>query len=89
MLVTNISHNIYRNAKDYTYLYGENPKEGSFTPHIHHSFDDRVDEIVLDGEMLAYSAAVDTILPFGTLKKAAKGDINIHPVCERNRSRTF
>ncbi|TIC05792.1 ATP-dependent DNA ligase [Wallemia mellicola] len=68
-----------RNAKDYTYLYGENPKEGSFTPHIHHSFDDRVDEIVLDGEMLAYSAAVDTILPFGTLKKAAKGDINIHP----------
>ncbi|TIB77047.1 hypothetical protein E3Q23_01510 [Wallemia mellicola] len=69
-----------RNAKDYTYLYGENPKEGSFTPHIHHSFDDRVDEIVLDGEMLAYSAAVDTILPFGTLKKAAKGDINIHPV---------
>ncbi|TIB65111.1 hypothetical protein E3P77_02845 [Wallemia ichthyophaga] len=69
-----------RKAKDYTYLYGKSPTDGSLTPFIHTTFDSRVDEVVLDGEMLAYSGAIDAVLPFGTLKKAAKGDIGTHPI---------
>ena len=65
-----------RKAKDFTYLYGENSSCGTLTPFIHKAFDTRVDECVLDGEMLAYSHLVNKVLPFGTLKNAAKGDDN-------------
>ncbi|TIA90558.1 hypothetical protein E3P99_01513 [Wallemia hederae] len=69
-----------RKAKDYTYLYGKSPQEGSLTPHIHSAFDKRVDEVVLDGEMLAYSGAIDGVLPFGTLKGSAKGANGTYPI---------
>ncbi|TFK86975.1 DNA ligase 4 [Polyporus arcularius HHB13444] len=60
-----------RKGKDYTYLYGKHVGTGSLTPHIDEAFDERVDEIILDGEMLVWDPASKRHLPFGTLKTAA------------------
>ncbi|KAI0700108.1 DNA ligase 4 [Cerioporus squamosus] len=60
-----------RKGKDYTYLYGKHVGTGSLTPYIDAAFDDRVDEIILDGEMLVWDPASGRNLPFGTLKTAA------------------
>lgn len=60
-----------RKGKDYTYLYGKHVGEGSLTPWIHKAFDARVDEIILDGEMLVWDPVSERNLPFGTLKTAA------------------
>ncbi|EED80930.1 predicted protein [Postia placenta Mad-698-R] len=62
-----------RKGKDYTYLYGKHVGEGSLTPWIHKAFDARVDEIILDGEMLVWDPVSERNLPFGTLKTAALG----------------
>ncbi|THH05269.1 hypothetical protein EW145_g4922 [Phellinidium pouzarii] len=72
-----------RKGKNYTYLYGANGNSGSLTPHICHAFDNRVEEIILDGEMLVWDPVSERNLPFGTLKTAAldksKGQINPRP----------
>ncbi|RPD64440.1 DNA ligase 4 [Lentinus tigrinus ALCF2SS1-7] len=60
-----------RKGKDYTYLYGKHVGTGSLTPYIDAAFDDRVDEIILDGEMLVWDPVSERNLPFGTLKTAA------------------
>ncbi|EJD07416.1 DNA ligase 4 [Fomitiporia mediterranea MF3/22] len=60
-----------RKGKDYTYLYGANSESGSLTPYIWNAFDERVDEIILDGEMLVWDPVSGRNLPFGTLKTAA------------------
>ncbi|KAL5513056.1 LIG4 [Sanghuangporus vaninii] len=60
-----------RKGKDYTYLYGANAESGSLTPYIHNAFDERVNEIILDGEMLVWDPVSERNLPFGTLKTAA------------------
>lgn len=60
-----------RKGKDYTYLYGAHAGTGSLTPFIASAFDPRVNEIVLDGEMLVWDPILGRNLPFGTLKTAA------------------
>ncbi|KAH7924280.1 ATP-dependent DNA ligase [Leucogyrophana mollusca] len=60
-----------RKGKDYTYLYGKHIGIGSLTPHIDAAFDERVDDIILDGEMLVWDPVSERNLPFGTLKTAA------------------
>lgn len=62
-----------RNAKDYTYLYGDGFKddESALTRHIKGAFDQRVKNIVLDGEMVTWDPEMDKIVVFGTLKTAA------------------
>ncbi|KAI0820786.1 DNA ligase 4 [Trametes gibbosa] len=62
-----------RKGKDYTYLYGKHVGSGSLTPYIDAAFDPRVDEIILDGEMLVWDPVSERNLPFGTLKTAAIG----------------
>ncbi|TBU42396.1 DNA ligase 4 [Dichomitus squalens] len=60
-----------RKGKDYTYLYGKHVGTGSLTPYIDAAFDERVDEIILDGEMLVWDPVSGRNLPFGSLKTAA------------------
>ncbi|KAJ7876841.1 DNA ligase IV [Mycena leptocephala] len=50
-----------RKGKDYTYLYGKHLAVGSLTPYIDKAFDSRVEDIILDGEMLVWdpTAALD------------------------------
>ncbi|KAI0793877.1 DNA ligase 4 [Fomes fomentarius] len=72
-----------RKGKDYTYLYGSHVGTGSLTPYIDGAFDPRVDEIILDGEMLVWDPVAERNLPFGTLKTAAldksKKELNPRP----------
>ncbi|KAJ3571822.1 hypothetical protein NP233_g3508 [Leucocoprinus birnbaumii] len=65
-----------RKGKDYTYLYGKHVGTGSLTPHIDQAFDSRIDDIILDGEMLVWDPVTERNLPFGTLKTAARGTDN-------------
>ncbi|KAJ7155502.1 DNA ligase IV [Mycena crocata] len=60
-----------RKGKDYTYLYGKHVGAGSLTPYIDKAFDPRVEDIILDGEMLVWDPVSQRNLPFGTLKTAA------------------
>ncbi|KAJ7281646.1 DNA ligase IV [Mycena rebaudengoi] len=60
-----------RKGKDYTYLYGKHLAAGSLTPFIDKAFDPRVEDIILDGEMLVWDPVSQRNLPFGTLKTAA------------------
>ncbi|KAJ6621385.1 DNA ligase 4 [Mycena sp. CBHHK59/15] len=60
-----------RKGKDYTYLYGKHLAAGSLTPYIDKAFDPRVEDIILDGEMLVWDPVSQRNLPFGTLKTAA------------------
>ncbi|KAF8216400.1 DNA ligase 4 [Mycena galopus ATCC 62051] len=60
-----------RKGKDYTYLYGKHLAAGSLTPYIDKAFDSRVEDIILDGEMLVWDPVSERNLPFGTLKTAA------------------
>ncbi|KXN86594.1 DNA ligase 4 [Leucoagaricus sp. SymC.cos] len=72
-----------RPGKDYTYLYGKHVGTGSLTPHIDQAFDTRIDDIILDGEMLVWDPVTERNLPFGTLKTAAldksKAELNPRP----------
>ncbi|GJE90990.1 DNA ligase 4 [Phanerochaete sordida] len=70
-----------RKGKDYTYLYGKHIGTGSLTPFINDAFDPRVEEIILDGEMLVWDPISERNLPFGTLKTAAgdKSNKNVRP----------
>ncbi|KAF9563995.1 ATP-dependent DNA ligase [Agrocybe pediades] len=60
-----------RKGKDYTYLYGKHIGTGSLTPYIDKAFDPRIENIILDGEMLVWDPVSERNLPFGTLKTAA------------------
>ena len=62
-----------RKAKDYTYLYGEGlyDKDSALTQHLRDAFDDAVENIILDGEMITWDPEIDHICAFGTLKTAA------------------
>ncbi|KZT27881.1 ATP-dependent DNA ligase [Neolentinus lepideus HHB14362 ss-1] len=72
-----------RKGKDYTYLYGKHIGAGSLTPYIASAFDERVDDIILDGEMLVWDPVSERNLSFGTLKTAAldrtKKELNPRP----------
>ena len=63
-----------RKAKDYAYLYGNGffDDRSSLTRHLRDAFDDGVDNIILDGEMITWDMGEDMMVPFGTLKTAAK-----------------
>lgn len=62
-----------RKAKDYTYLYGNglSDEKSSLTKHLKEAFDEGVENIVLDGEMITWDLKFDKMMPFGTLKTAA------------------
>lgn len=62
-----------RKGKDYTYLYGNgfDDENGSMTRHLRNAFDEKVDSIILDGEMITWDPEADHIVAFGTLKSAA------------------
>jgi len=62
-----------RKAKDYTYLYGNGflDRNSALTRHLKEAFDEGVDNIILDGEMITWDLEQDAMVPFGTLKTAA------------------
>ena len=62
-----------RKAKDYTYLYGEGfeDEKSALTRHIKGAFEERVDNLILDGEMIEWDPEQNAMVPFGTLKTAA------------------
>ena len=62
-----------RKAKDYSYLYGTGFKDekAGLTRHLQDAFEDGVQSIILDGEMITWDPVEDAMIPFGTLKTAA------------------
>ncbi|RKP19877.1 hypothetical protein ROZALSC1DRAFT_4706, partial [Rozella allomycis CSF55] len=70
-----------RNGTDYTFLYGATKTDGSLTKKIHELFNDKVENAILDGEMVVMDENKGEILPFGTLKTAALNDSedSVHP----------
>lgn len=62
-----------RKGKDYTYLYGNSfeDEHSALTQHIKDAFEDRVKNIILDGEMITWDPELDVMVGFGTLKTAA------------------
>ena len=62
-----------RKAKDYTSMYGNGfmDSNSALTRHLKDAFDEGVENIVLDGEMVTWDPEQDTMVPFGTLKTAA------------------
>ncbi|KAJ3104667.1 DNA ligase (ATP) [Phlyctochytrium bullatum] len=69
-----------RNAKDYTFLYGETAEE-KFAKCIHNSFRPEISSCILDGEMMSYCPETGLFEGFGGLKTAAnrlneQGDVN-------------
>lgn len=62
-----------RKAKDYTSMYGNGlyDDNSALTRHLKDAFDEGVDNIVLDGEMITWDLELDAMMPFGTLKTAA------------------
>ncbi|KKA26523.1 hypothetical protein TD95_004835 [Thielaviopsis punctulata] len=62
-----------RRTKDYTYLYGSNLEErdSALTKYLKGCFDERLENVILDGEMITWDPQNDIIMPFGTLKTAA------------------
>ena len=63
-----------RKAKDYTYMYGDsyNNQSSALTQHLKEAFHERVENIILDGEMITWDVEENAMVPFGTLKTAAK-----------------
>lgn len=62
-----------RKAKDYTYLYGNGfqDERAALTRHLKNVFQENVQSIILDGEMITWDPEQDAMVPFGTLKTAA------------------
>ncbi|KAL8735952.1 MAG: hypothetical protein Q9166_000514 [cf. Caloplaca sp. 2 TL-2023] len=62
-----------RKAKDYTYLYGNGfqDERAALTRHLKTIFQENVQSIILDGEMITWDPEQDAMVPFGTLKTAA------------------
>ncbi|KAI8316915.1 DNA ligase 4 [Colletotrichum sp. SAR11_240] len=67
-----------RKAKDYTYLYGKDLREGALSRHLSEAFTPGVRNLILDGEMITWDPEVDKIMPFGTLKTAALANQEIN-----------
>lgn len=65
-----------RKGKDYTYLYGNGlyAENAALTPFIQDCFPDKVENIILDGEMITWDPKEKAPVPFGTLKTAAKAE---------------
>lgn len=56
-----------RKAKEYTYLYGngfEDPNS-ALTRHLKEAFNEGVENVVLDGEMITWDPEQDAMVPFG------------------------
>ncbi|KAH9443367.1 hypothetical protein Pst134EA_031371 [Puccinia striiformis f. sp. tritici] len=68
-----------RNGKNYTDLYGANPATGRLTPYIHSAFKPSVDEVILDGEMLAWDPVKEKIMAFGTVKSLTSSNNREQP----------
>ena len=62
-----------RKAKDYTYLYGNGLMDdnSALTRHLKDAFDERVENLILDGEMVTWDPELDRMVEFGHLKTAA------------------
>ena len=62
-----------RKAKDYTYLYGNGfmDDNSALTRHLKDAFEERVENIILDGEMVTWDPELDRMVEFGHLKTAA------------------
>ncbi|KAL2075322.1 hypothetical protein VTL71DRAFT_265 [Oculimacula yallundae] len=62
-----------RNGKDYSHLYGtsSDDEDSALTRHFADAFDEGVESIILDGEMITWDIATDVMVGFGTLKTAA------------------
>ena len=62
-----------RKAKDYTYLYGNGLMDdnSALTRHLKYAFDERVENLILDGEMVTWDPELDRMVEFGHLKTAA------------------
>ena len=62
-----------RKAKDYTYLYGNGfmDDNSALTRHLKNAFEERVENIILDGEMVTWDPELDRMVEFGHLKTAA------------------
>lgn len=56
-----------RKAKEYTYLYGNGFEDANsaLTRHLKEAFDEGVENIVLDGEMITWDPEQDAMVPFG------------------------
>ncbi|BGP52608.1 DNA ligase (ATP) [Rhodotorula sphaerocarpa] len=65
-----------RKAIDYTNLYGDRPTQGSLTPFIQQAIDDKVEEVILDGEMLVWEPHMQKYMAFGNLKSFAKNKVD-------------
>lgn len=65
-----------RKAKDYTYLYGDGfqDENSALTRHLKNALNEGVRNIILDGEMITWDLEQDAMVPFGTLKTAAKSE---------------
>ncbi|EMC97943.1 hypothetical protein BAUCODRAFT_120861 [Baudoinia panamericana UAMH 10762] len=75
-----------RKAKDYTYLYGKDfsDETAALTRYLKDAFNVGVRNIILDGEMITWNPAEDTVVPFGHLKTAALSE-QANPYAEGNR----
>ena len=67
-----------RNAKEYTYLYGNGvfAEHGSLTRYLEDVFNEGVQSLILDGEMITWDPLLKGMAPFGTLKTAALSEQN-------------
>ncbi|XP_076038794.1 DNA ligase 4-like [Oratosquilla oratoria] len=54
-----------RNGFDFTSNFGEDPFSGLFTPHLHRLLKPSVEEVILDGEMIAWSKSRSCIVTKG------------------------
>lgn len=65
-----------RSAKDYTYLYGKSYDDanGTLSRHLQDVLSDKIESVILDGEMLAWNDVEKVIVPFGSLKSAVKNE---------------
>lgn len=62
-----------RKAKEYTYLYGNGFQDpnSALTRHLKEAFDEGVENIVLDGEMITWDPEQDAMVPFGYVQGGA------------------
>lgn len=75
-----------RKAKDYTYLYGNGLRDenGALTRYLDKAFQEGVESIILDGEMITWDPEQDAAVAFGRLKTAALGE-NSNPYAGKER----
>lgn len=59
-----------RRGTDYTYLYGSDSSQGPISPFL--KLDPKVENCILDGEMISFDNETNSVLPFGIVKSVAK-----------------